>query len=717
MTQTFKANGTVVQVRYVSDDKEYCVITADLIIEGVAIPDATVVGHMPVIDVYDGFEAELTKEKNARWGYQYRALRLTPTGKPGQLDRGSIAAFFQYNFKGIGPKIGKALADEFGNGVFDLLDKDPEKLLSIKGITRTVYAGITEGWKSYRAAHLNIIGLQQLGLSPRLANRVQHHLGHTALEQLEVDMYTLMRVEGIGFGMADRLALERGYAANDPRRLSAAARHALETAEQSQGHTYLPHSRVIGGIQHFTGCTEQEAEAALTMTTDAGHIISETYEGEERALYLKSTWKQEVELAKHITELLSTPPQSNWSIPADIGKHLSEEQRAALELPANHRLCILTGGPGTGKTTTVGAMLKVAHHSRLSVALAAPTGKAAKRLEETTGQEAVTIHRLLGSTGKDFYHNEHCPLNVDVLIVDETSMMGQSLSYHLLAATGRGTRVILLGDAAQLPPVEAGEPLNNLLHLVPTATLTQVFRQAAKNPIISAAHALQSGQAPDFPENAAPANHLLNHTEARAERLPDVVCQLVASLGGPSKAQILAPMKKGPAGTEALNEAMQAHFNPARGRQEITIAGSTCRSGDPVVQTRNNYDLGIFNGMIGEVIEVKDKEMKVIFDGEVITIKGKEAFDLQLAYALTIHRSQGSEWPVVIGVLSDVHGRMLTRNLAYTALTRAKESFHSAGQRHAWTRAAGQQQLKRLTKLRTRVERNLAPDQPDLQAP
>ena len=698
------ATGTVVQVRFVSEDKEYCVITADIIFEGKSIKEATVVGNMPLMDTYDGFEAQLVKEKKERWGEQYRAERLMPTGKPGQLDSGSISAFFQYNFKGIGPKIGQALADTFGPDIFNLLDQDPEPLKSVAGITEALYEEITQGWKDYRNNHLNIIGLQELGLSPKLANRVQLQLGAEALALLEEDMYRLMSVDGIGFVMADRLALERGYAHNDVRRLGAAAQHAIEFAQASQGHSYLPESRVLRGIQHFTGCTEAEAAQAIQAMEARSRLVRETIPGDEDALYLREMHRQEQQLADKVRHLLHDPPRSRWTVPPEAETGLSAEQIQALSLPAAQRLCILTGGPGTGKTTTVKAMLQVAGHNRLQVALAAPTGKAAKRLEEATGHEAMTVHRLLGSNGQSFTHGEHLPLDVDVLIVDETSMMGQWLCSHLLSAVGNGTRVIFLGDTEQLPPVDAGQPLNDLIHLVPTLTLTQVFRQAAQNPINGAAYALRGGDSPAFQGPEHPDHAFLSHTEARTERTAEVVCELVMSLGGPKMVQVLTPMKKGPAGTEALAQALQQQFNPPRpGGRELSISGAQCRAGDPVVQTRNNYELGIFNGMLGEVLRVDDKELKVMFDGETVSIKGKELFDLQLAYALTVHRSQGSEWPSVIGVLSDAHGRMLTRNLAYTALTRAKESFHSVGQLMAWKKAASQAQDKRLTRLRERV--------------
>jgi exodeoxyribonuclease V alpha subunit len=396
-----------------------------------------------------------------------------------------------------------------------------------------------------------------------------------------------------------------------------------------------------------------------------------------------------------VRTLLATPPADEWTVRGSDRTGLSEQQAAVLDLLEEHRLVVLTGGPGTGKSTTTRRVADLAERLGMEVALCAPTGKAARRLGEVTGRSASTIHRLLGYGPGGFRFGASEALLFDFVIVDEVSMCGDSLLLALLSALGPGTRVLLVGDADQLPPVDAGLPLAALTETAPTVRLSQVYRQAAQSPIVRAAHGLLHGAAPEFGERA------LHIVETEADVGARRVALLVRELGGPGQVQVLSPMRKGPLGVEALNLALQGLFNPGEGGTRV--GDVDLRAGDIVVQTKNDYQNEVFNGTLGVVLREGGGKVQVDFEGNIVELGGSELWNLQLGYALTVHRAQGSEWRTVLGVLHETHANMLSRNLAYTALTRASEQFVAVGSRRAWEIAATRTREVRHTHLLERI--------------
>ena len=714
--EPFRVTGGVNKVRYRADSG-FTVMSATLRNTEGEDPDATVIGMMPPLDAGDTFSAEVLMEEHREYGYQYRVLNMVLEAVPSDLSEEGVAAYLEARVGGVGKVLAGRIAKTFGAAAFDILEDEPKRLLQIPGITESTLHKMVSSWSQQGLERRLLAGLQGLGLSIHQAQRAVKHFGAEALDRLQTDLFTLTEVEGIGFLTADKLWKARGGALDDPRRLTAAAVYALQLAAQQAGHSYLPRGRAEKGVMHYTRVTPGQAALAVETAVDLGRLTEDDAPlfaaekkgaGEKGAedkpegrIYLPPVLRAEKKLAGLIRTLLATPPadgagQDEWAVPKKARKGLSEEQASVLDLLGAHRLVVLTGGPGTGKSTTTRAVADLAESLGLEVGLCAPTGKAARRLGEVTGRTASTVHRLLGYGPQGFRHNHLEPAPYDLLIVDEVSMMGDALMLSLLAAVPPGARVLLVGDTDQLPPVDAGLPLLALAQTAPTVRLTQVYRQAARNPIIQAAHGLLGGAAPAWGDPR------LNLTEAEPDGGARRVALIVRDLGGPSQVQVLTPMRKGPLGMDHLNHHLQALFNPGEGG--VRIAEGEARPGDTVVQTKNDYTNEIFNGTLGTVLKAEGGRLTVDFDGNVVELVGAELFNLQLGYALTVHRAQGSEWNTVLGVLHEAHMPMLSRNLVYTALTRARERFFAVGSASAWEKAATRQREARNTALLERIQ-------------
>lgn len=703
--ESLRVSGSVNKVRFRSDTG-FTVMSATLRNEEGEDPDATVIGVMPPLDVGDSFSAEVTMEEHREYGYQYRVLNMVLEALPADLTESGVAAYLEARVGGVGKVLAKRIAKTFGAAAFDILEDEPEKLLQVPGVTESTLHKMVSSWSQQGLERRLLAGLQGLGLSINQAQRAVKHFGADALDRLEKDLFTLTEVEGIGFLTADKLWQARGGALDDPRRLTAAAVYALQLAGTQAGHSYLPRSRAEKGVVHYTRVAPEQARLAVETAVELGRLSEDdsplfAQAGGEGRIYLPHVLRAEKKLAGLIRTLLATPPvdgagNDDWTVPKKARKGLSDEQASVLDLLENNRLVVLTGGPGTGKSTTTRAVADLAESLGLEVGLCAPTGKAARRLGEVTGRTASTVHRLLGYGPQGFRHNHLEPAPYDLLIVDEVSMMGDALMLSLLSAVAPGARVLLVGDTDQLPPVEAGLPLIALTQAAPTVRLTQVYRQAAKNPIIAAAHGLLHGEAPQWGDKR------LNLTETEPDGGARRVALMVRELGGPAVVQVLTPMRKGPLGMDNLNHHLQNLFNPGEGG--VRIAEGEARPGDTVVQTKNDYNNEIFNGTLGTVLKAEGSRLTVDFDGNVVELTGAELFNLQLGYALTVHRAQGSEWSTVLGVLHEAHMPMLSRNLVYTALTRAKDRFFSAGSASAWQIAATRQREARNTALLERIQ-------------
>ncbi|WP_221088094.1 SF1B family DNA helicase RecD2 [Deinococcus aquaedulcis] len=702
-TEAFRVSGGVNKVRFRAESG-FTVMSARIRNTEGEDPDATVIGVMPPLEAGDTFSAEVLMEEHREYGYQYRVLNMVLEAQPADLTEAGVAAYLEARVGGVGKVLAGRIAKTFGPGTFDVLETEPERLLQVPGVTQSTLHKMVQSWSQQGLERRLLAGLQGLGLSISQAQRAVKHFGETALERLEADLFALTEVEGIGFVTADKLWQARGGALDDPRRLTAAAVYALQQAAQQGGHSYLPRGRAEKGVAHYTRVTPAQARLAVDTAVELGRLTddapplldTEDALHDPSRIYLPPVLRAEKKLAGLIRTLLATPPAGqDWTVPRGAAKGLSEEQASVLNLLEDHRLVVLTGGPGTGKSTTTRAVADLAEKLGLEVGLCAPTGKAARRLGEVTGRTASTIHRLLGYGPAGFRHNHLEPAPYDLLIVDEVSMCGDGLMLSLLSAVPPGARVLLVGDTDQLPPVDAGLPLHALTQVAPTVRLTQVYRQAAQNPIIRAAHGLLTGQPPVWGDPR------LNLSETEPDTGARRVALLVRDLGGPGQVQVLTPMRKGPLGVEMLNHHLQSLFNPGEGG--VRIADGQARAGDVVVQTKNDYTNEVFNGTVGTVLKDGGGRLTVDFDGNVVELAGAELFNLQLGYALTVHRAQGSEWGTVLGVLHEVHMPMLSRNLVYTALTRARERFFAVGSASAWAKAAGRQREERCTALLERI--------------
>ncbi len=700
--EPFRVTGGVNKVRFRAESG-FTVMTARIRNPEGEDPDATVIGVMPPLEAGDSFSADVLMEEHREYGYQYRVLNMVLEATPADLTEAGVAAYLEARVGGVGKVLAGRIAGMFGPATFDILENEPDRLLQVPGVTQTTLHKMASSWSQQGLERRLLAGLQGLGLSISQAQRAVKHFGEAALERLQADLFALTEVEGIGFVTADKLWQAQGGAQDDPRRLTAAAVYALQQAAQQGGHSFLPRARAEKGVAHYTRVTAGQARVAVDTAVELGRLSDDTppllntedplHDGTR--IYLPHVLKAEKKLAGLIRTMLATPPSDEWTVPAGAAKGLSEEQAQVLSMLEDHRLVVLTGGPGTGKSTTTRAVADLAERLGLEVGLCAPTGKAARRLGEVTGRTASTIHRLLGYGPAGFRHNHLEPAPFDLLIVDEVSMCGDGLMLSFLAAVPPGARVLLVGDTDQLPPVDAGLPLLALTQAAPTVRLSRVYRQAAENPIIRAAHGLLHGEAPAWGDPRL--NLIDTEPDGGARR----VALTVRELGGPSQVQVLTPMRKGPLGVEMLNHQLQSLFNPGEGG--VRIADGEARAGDVVVQTKNDYTNEVFNGTLGTVLKAEGARLTVDFDGNIVELAGAELFNVQLGYALTVHRSQGSEWGTVLGVLHEAHMPMLSRNLAYTALTRARDRFYAAGSPSAWQKAATRQREERHTALLERI--------------
>ncbi len=684
-----RVRGSVNKVRF-RGEGGFAVLSATLENAEGKDDDATMVGLVPPLEAGDTFSAEVTLEEHREYGYQYRVQTMLLDDVPVALSEAGVAAYLEARVSGVGKVLAGRIARQFGAAALDLLSEDPQQLLRVPGVTQTTLHKMVSSWEEAGGERKLMAALQGLGLSVSQAQRALKHFGSAALERLSGDIYALTEIEGIGFLSADKLAREQGVPQDDPRRLTAAAVYALQQAQLAGGHTYLPFERALRGLTYYAHVTPQQAAFALDSACDLGRVTDD-----DGRIYLPSVLRAEKKLAGAIRTLLATPPESGWKVTSQDARGLSGEQAEVLSLLEKNRLVVLTGGPGTGKSTATGRVADLAEKLGLEVALCAPTGKAARRLGEVTGRQASTIHRLLGYGPEGFRFGPLEPLLYDLVIVDEVSMCGDALLLALLGALGPGSRVLLVGDADQLPPVDAGLPLLALTEAAPTVRLSRVYRQAAESPIVTAAHALLGGAAPEFGDGELRLVEVAGDVAARR------VALLARELGGPGKVQVLSPMRKGPLGVEALNLALQQQFNPGGGGTRV--GEFDLRAGDYVVQTKNDYQNEIFNGTQGVVLAEGGGKVQVDFEGNIVELSGSELWNLQLGYALTVHRAQGSEWRAVIGVLHEAHANMLSRNLAYTALTRASEQFLAVGSRRAWEIAAGRRREVRHTHLLERI--------------
>lgn len=664
----------------------------------------TVVGVVARPAVGEYVEAEGSWVQHREYGPQFKADRLqtmpphTTAGIEKYLGSGLV--------KGIGPHFARKIVEVFGERTLAVIDESPTFLKEVKGIGLKRIQRIRESWQQQKAVRAIMVFLQSHGVGTARAVRIYKTYGDRAVELVRENPYRLASdVWGFGFQTADELAQRLGIDRASPLRARAALRYVLQKLSNEGGHVGYPETAVIEQTAQLTGIDPDVVAAAVEDGRREEELVREPG-GDEPWLYLKPLFLAELGVARSLRQLRDGPhPLGGGDVEAALGwvetrmgLELARSQRDALRMALTQKLLVITGGPGVGKTTIVRGILELFTARGKRVALAAPTGRAAKRLTETTGREAKTIHRLLefDPSHGGFKHDRDRPLDLDLLVVDEASMVDIALMNRLVQAVPRFACLVLVGDVDQLPSVGPGSVLGDVINsgVVAVARLTEIFRQAEQSWIVRAAHAVNHGEEPA----SAPAGRgdfyfvEAETPELILERIVTMIRERIPARFGldPLRdVQVLTPMNRSELGSVALNARLQEVLNPPHGGPEVERFGWTFRPGDKVIQTQNDYDKEVFNGDIGCVraIDQHEQELTAEFDGRSVVYDFGELDELSLAYACTIHKAQGSEYPAVVIPLHSQHFLMLQRNLLYTGITRGKKLVVVVGSRRALSAA------------------------------
>lgn len=692
--------GTVERITYVNEETQYVVARLDV----PGLRDlATIVGNLPSLTPGETLRLQGTWTHHKKYGDQFHVhqyetvVPATLTGIQRYLGSGLI--------KGIGPVFAKRLVEAFGAETLKVIEEAPGRLAEVEGIGPIRQQRITTAWAEQREIREVMLFLQGHGVSSTYAVKIFKTYGQAAIATVKANPYRLAQdIYGIGFKTADRIAQTMGVPSDSPLRAQAGIIHVLQELAD-EGHVYAPEADLLRAAETTLEIPRHLLSDAIADLTREGQVVEESPEG-GRCIYLKPLHVAEEQVARRLADLLRAP---RLPVQIDVEKallwvegitrlHLAAQQREAIRMAITRKALVITGGPGTGKTTILRCIIQILEKKGMRIHLASPTGRAAKRMTEATGHEALTIHRLLEWSPMQggFQRNAHRPLDTDLVIVDEASMIDIVLMNGLLRAVPLMATLVLVGDADQLPSVGPGTVLKDILDSgqVPAVRLTEIFRQAEQSRIVLNAHRVNRGEFPDLsrsPVGQGSDFHFL--PEEEPERLQQLIVELASrrlptSLGfDPTEdIQVLTPMHRGVIGAAQLNAALQAALNPARAdATEVMRGGRVFRKGDRVMQMRNNYDKEVYNGDIGRItrIDLQEQEMVVHVDGRPVTYDFSELDELTLAYAVTVHKSQGSEYPAVLLPMHTTHYPMLQRNLLYTAMTRAKRLLVLVGMKKA----------------------------------
>jgi len=722
--------GTVHSVIFQNAENGYTVLRL-LTPEGEVV---TVVGCIPCVAPGEHLAASGVWEVHPQHGEQLRATELE---RSLPVEEEEIFSYLSSGVcKGVGPATARRIVDRFGAQTLDILEREPERLNLIKGITAKKAQEIAQGFRQHMGLRRLMAFLAQYQLPPVLAMRLRQQYGDAALEMVRDNPY-LLSTDGCGvaFSLTDEIAMGLGIAADSSFRVEAAVIYELSHNENN-GHVFLPRNKLTAATCQLLDCGGEPGEAALDGLIQRGAVVQERVANVD-ACYLRRLWEAETSACARLSALLAAEADESRAadrtveeIEAEQGVAYAPQQRQAVQLAAREGVLILTGGPGTGKTTTVRGIVALFQKMGLDVVLAAPTGRAAKRMSELTGMEAQTIHRLLGVTWDEnsrqaaFRKTEKEPLEADAVIVDEMSMVDLSLFSALLRALRPGVRLVLVGDADQLPSVGAGNVFSDLIRSrrAETVSLREVFRQAEQSAIIRNAHAVNLGQPPQLTNDQGDLFFLCRRDAERTVSTVVELCKtrLPDNMGVPAdQIQVLAPMRKGPSGTIRLNSCLQEALNPrAPDKRELLWGEHLFREGDRIMQIRNDYDVvwerddgsagtGIFNGDMGtiEKIDPSGDLLELAFDDGRRAVYGVEQLsELDLAYAVTVHKAQGSEYRAVVLSAMPSAQSLMVRGVLYTALTRARELLIIVGDDAAIrTMAANDRQQRRYSGLRWRL--------------
>ena len=676
----------------------------------------TVIGSVADVSAGEWVTAEGVWVRDRDHGLQLKADFIkcsAPTSREGiekYLGSGLI--------KGIGPVYAKKLVEKFEENVFTIIDQYSARLQEVAGIGKERRLKIKTAWAEQKVIREIMVFLHSNGVSTSRAVRIYKKYGEAAIETVRANPYSLARdIHGIGFQTADRIAQKLGIPADSIIRARAGILHTLGDA-MGNGHCALPREMLLEkavALLAIDGAVVEDAMERLLLDAEAI--------ADESLIYLPAIVAAEREIARRLLHLAARPasyPAMDldkavaW-VQKKTGKELALSQVEALRKAVSSRVLVITGGPGVGKTTLVNAILRVLCAKNIHCLLCAPTGRAAKRLGETTGLEAKTIHRLLEfQPAGGFVRGPDLPLDCDLLVVDETSMIDVPLFSKLLRALPEKAHLLLVGDVDQLPSVGPGAVLGDVIQsrAVPVVTLTEIFRQAAGSRIITNAHRINSGGMPDL--EGDPASDFFFIEREEAEAIQATVLDLVKNripkkLGGDAiqDIQVLCPMNRGSLGALQMNVMLQERLNPVRhGEPGVACFGTQFRLRDKVIQTRNNYDKDVFNGDIGRIVKIDEgeRELRIAYEGREIAYDFTEMDEVSLAYAITIHKSQGSEFPAVVLPLAMQHFMLLQRNLIYTGLTRGKQFVVLVGQKKALgTAVRNDRAAERFSALRDRL--------------
>lgn len=697
------------------------------------------VGHM--VDPQAGVQLKVAGRwvNNVRFGRQVEfntaeeVLPATSEGIRLYLASGLI--------KGVGEELAGRIVEAFGTDTIRVLDEEPERLLKVRGLGRKSLGRIRDSWAEHRGMRDLLLFLQPHGITPAYAVRIYRAYGSQALNVVRENPYRLaMDIHGIGFVTADAAAAKLGFEADNPLRIQAGTLYILQKATDD-GNVYLPEHKLVRDVCAQLSVEPEQARDAIAALEQDERLVREAMdapedsEGQDGAddfdagddvevgVYLRRYHHCESKTAFYLQRLLHSPKAVRFENPdalvdkvtAELPIALAPEQLEAVRTAARSKVMVLTGGPGTGKTTILNAIIQVFAENKAKILLAAPTGRAAKRMSEAIGREARTIHRLLEYTPKDdgFARNEDNPLACGLLVVDEASMMDTMLAYHLLKAAPLGATIVFVGDVHQLPSVGPGNVLGDLIAsgAMPVVELVEVFRQAAESEIVCNAHLINRGELPRLESSKDRLSDFYFMRQDDPDRAADIIVDLVKNhiprrfqLDPFDEIQVLSPMHKGTVGAANLNLRLQQALNPEG--EALQRGERFYRLGDKVMQIRNNYEKDVYNGDIGRVssVDVQEKCLVVRYDDRYVGYDWEELDEIVAAYAISIHKSQGSEYPAVVIPLMTQHYMLLQRNLIYTGVTRGKRLVVLVGEPRALAMAVKNNRMqKRYTWLARRL--------------
>lgn len=682
--------GTVERITFHSEDSGFCVLRISVS----GFKDfVTLVGNIAVVGVGEYIHATGTWINNKTYGQQFKATAVKIT-KPNSLE-GIQKYLGSGMIKGIGPKNAEKLINAFGKNVFDIIEYNPYRLKEITGIGQYRIDMITNAWQEQKVIREIMLFLHTHGVSQSRATRIFKTYGKKSIDKILDNPYQLAKdIRGIGFLSADKIAQNIGIDKNSIIRARAGLRFALFEAME-RGHCGLPKNDLIESAAVLVDIEKEILEQALAQALQEDEVICVNLD-DTVCIFLSTLYFSEQNIAKKLLDLLKMPvPWGDKPLKKVSHITLSDSQQKAVEVALQSKVLVITGGPGVGKTTLVNSLLDILKDQNINIMLAAPTGRAAKRLFESTKTEAKTLHRLLETNPETnrFSRNEDRPLNCDLLIVDEASMIDVPLMHALLKAVPPTCALFFVGDVDQLPSVGPGKVLLSLIEskVIPVVTLTQIFRQASTSKIIQSAHRINQGYLPDLESSKTDLSDFYYMESATPEDCLDKIMTMLDRIENrfgfsPIKdVQILSPQARGVIGTRNLNEALQKKLNGQNLDKSITRYGMTFAIGDKVMQIQNNYDKDVYNGDIGFIESINEEEstLRVIFDEKTVLYEFNELDELVLSYATTIHKSQGSEYQAIIIPVMMTHYMMLKRNLIYTGITRGKKLVLLIGERKA----------------------------------